>query len=72
MILEKRKNAVDKGKCFRALLRDLFKAFECLSHELMIVKLHTQGFDFPAVKLTKVTYQTENKGPKLMPRIAYG
>ena len=64
IFLEKWKNAVDKGKCFRALLRDLFKAFECLSHEQLIVKLHAHGFDFPAVKFTKVTYQTENKGPK--------
>ena len=33
-MLEKWKNAVDKGKVFGALLTDLSKAFDCLPHEL--------------------------------------
>ena len=61
VILEKCKNAVDKGKCFGALLTNLSKAFECLSHKLLIAKLHAYGFDSPALKLIKVTYQTEKK-----------
>ena len=32
------KNAVDKEKRFGALLTDLSKAFDCLSHELLIAK----------------------------------
>ena len=51
VMLEKRKNAVDNGKCFGALLTDLSKAFHCLSHELLIAKLHAYGFDLPALKL---------------------
>ena len=39
-MLEKWKNAVDKGKVFGALLTDLSKAFDCLSHELIIAKLN--------------------------------
>ena len=50
-MLEKWKNAVDEGKCFGALLTDLRKAFDCLSHELLTAKLHAYGFDLPALKL---------------------
>ena len=50
-MLEKWKYAVDKGKCFGALLIDLPEAFDCLSHELLIAKLHADGIDVPALKL---------------------
>ena len=51
VMLEKLKNAVDKRKCFRALLTDLSKVFDCLSQELLIAKLHAYGFNLPALKL---------------------
>ena len=34
MMLESWKEAVDKNKTFGALMTDLSKAFDCLSHEL--------------------------------------
>ena len=40
VMLEKSKNAVDKGKVFGALLTNLSKAFDCLTHELIIAKLN--------------------------------
>ena len=50
VMLEKWKNAVDKGKCFGALLTDLSKAFHCLSHKLLTVRLHAYSFELPALK----------------------
>ena len=50
-MLEKWKNAVDKGKVFGALLTDLSKAFDCLPHKLIIAKLNAYGFNLPALKL---------------------
>ena len=50
VMLERWKNAVDKGKCFGALLTDLSTAFDCRSHELLLAKLHAYDVDLPTLK----------------------
>ena len=40
-MIEKAKTTVDKGRHFIALLTDLSKGFDCLSHNLLIAKLDT-------------------------------
>ena len=50
-MLEKWKSVVDKGKSFGALLTDLSNAFDCLSHELLLAKLHAYGFSISTLRL---------------------
>ena len=59
-MLGKWKSSVDKGKVFGAVLTDLFKAFDCLSHELIIAKLNAYGFSLSALKLMQ-NYLVERK-----------
>ena len=44
-------NEVDKRLVFGALLTDLLKAFDCLSHELINAKLIAYGFSLSSLKL---------------------
>ena len=49
-MLEKSKTAVDNKETFGALL-DLSKAFDYLSHDLLLAKSNAYGFSFPALRL---------------------
>ena len=59
-MLEKWKSAVDNKKTFGALLTDLSKDFDCLSHDLLIAKLNAYGFSLPALRLVQ-SYLTKRK-----------
>ena len=49
-LLEQWKESVDQGLVFGALLTDLLKAFDCLSHELLIAKLSAYGMEDSAAR----------------------
>ena len=50
-MLEKQKEALDKGVITGILLTDLTKAFHCISHDLIIAKLPAYGFSKKSLKL---------------------
>ena len=50
-MLEQWKNVVDTENVFGALLNDLSKAFDCLSHDLINAKLNAYWFSLPALNL---------------------
>ena len=52
-LIEKWKQSVDNGGAFGALIRDLSKALDYLSHELLIAKLDAFGFDKFSLKLVQ-------------------
>ena len=52
-MIEKWKQSIDNGGAFGALIRDLSKALDYLSHELLIAKLDAFGFDKFSLKLVQ-------------------
>ena len=58
--IEKWEEAADKDQFFRVSLTDLSKAFECLSHDLLIAKLHSYGISLASLKLP-TDYLTNRK-----------
>ena len=58
--IEKWEEAADKDQSFGVSLTDLSKAFECLSHDLLIAKLHSYGISLASLKLP-TDYLTNRK-----------
>ena len=71
-MLEKWKSSVDKRSSFGALLTDLSKAFYCLSHELLIAKLHTCGFNLNALRLVHSYLTNRKQRTKINTKIVLG
>ena len=54
-MLEKLKKALDNGLTTGILLTDLTKAFDCISHDLLIAKVEAYGFDYNSIKLLQLS-----------------
>ena len=60
MIVEKWKEALDKGGLGGVLLTDLSKVFDCIKHDLLIAKLAPYGFDSHSLSFV-FSYLNERK-----------
>ena len=54
------------------LLTDLSKAFDCLSHDLLIAKLYAYGFSMAALRLIQNYLSNRNERTKINTDIARG
>ena len=64
-MLEKWKRAVDNIKVFGALLTDLSKAFDCISHDLLVAKLNAYGLSLSVLKLVHSYLQNHKQRRKI-------
>ena len=64
-MVEKMKMALDKGMCTEILMTDLSKAFDCLSHQLMIAKLYAYGFSKNSLNLINDYFQNRKQRTKI-------
>ena len=48
-LLDKLNKSLDRAKKVGVFMMDLSKAFDCISHDLLIAKLHAYGFDKPSL-----------------------
>ena len=60
-ILEKWKSPVDNHKRFGALLTDLSKAFDCLSHDLLISKVNAYEFSIKSLRFLQNYFSYRKK-----------
>ena len=59
-MIEKDRKTLDKIGTFGALLTDLSKAFDCMTHDLLRAKLYALNFDMNALNLI-IDYLTDRK-----------
>ena len=71
-MLEKWKSTIDNGKIFGALLTELSKAFDWISHELIIAKFNAYRFTLPALNLIKNYLKSRRSEPKLTIHLTLG
>ena len=64
-MLEKWKSATDNMKSFGALLTDLSKSFDCLSHDLLIAKLNAYGFNMSALRFVHNYFKNRKQRTKV-------
>ena len=64
-MIDKWKKEVDNHKLFGAVVTDLSKAFDCICHDLLIVKLNACGLSLTALKLIPNYLQNRKQRTKM-------
>ena len=64
-VIEDWKKALDENKYIAAILMDLSKAFDCLPHDLLLLKMEYYGLSSSAVDLVKSYLSNRNQCVKL-------
>ena len=64
-MLEKWKSATDHKKSFRTLFTDFSKAFDGLSHDLLIAKLNAYGFNMSALEFVHSYRKSQMQSTKV-------
>ena len=64
-LVEKWKDAIRNHKCAGAILMDLSKAFDCMSHDLLLAKLKAYGLDMVSIKLMSSYLSNRNQRVKV-------
>ena len=65
-IIEDWKKALDDNKFITAILMDLSKAFDCLPHNLLMLKLEAYGLSENSLKLLKSYLENRRQPLKLI------
>ena len=60
-LIEDWKTSLDNDYLFGAVLMDLSNAFDCIPHDLLIVKLHAYGFDENCLVLINSYFKRRNQ-----------
>ena len=70
-MIEKTRKIFNKGRTFCTLLTDVSETFNCMTHDLLIAKLHALNVDMIIANSILLMWQKENKESKLIPVLAH-
>ena len=65
VMIEKSRPCLDNGAVSGALLTDLFKAFDCILHDLLIAKLAAYGFDYNSLQMLQSYLSNKKQRTKI-------